>query len=136
MTIYNLFRNVERPELLCAVPEDRPVPAFTRGPQWEYGRRIDTLEADRLRFNRQAADASVRYNGFYLFQVILTPDLRPRPDHGSARDVVPALPSRLQRGREFPRVADPALAAAEPRVLRVERRGMPPPEGAHCEARR
>src|SRR5215203_3562601 len=116
MTIYNLFRNAERPELLCAVSEDRPVPAFIRGPQWEYGRRIDTLEADRLRFNRQAAEASVRYNGFYLFQVILTPHVRPRPDHGSARDVVPVLPSRLQRGREFRQVADPALAAAEARV--------------------
>jgi hypothetical protein len=116
MTIYNLFRNVERPELLCAVSEDRPVPAFIRGPQWEYGRRIDTLEADRLRFNRQAADASVRYNGFYLFQVVLTPDLRPRPDDGSARDVVPVRPSRLHRRREFPQVADPALAAAEPSV--------------------
>ena len=116
MTIYNLFRNVERPELLCAVSEDRPVPAFVRGPQWEYGGRVDTLEADRLRFNRQAADASVRYNGFYLFQVIPTPHLRPRPDQSSARHVVGELPSRLDHGRVFRQVADPALAAAEPRL--------------------
>lgn len=113
MTLYNLFRNAARPELVCAIPEDRPVPAFVRGPPWEYGGRIDTLEARPLRFNREAAEASIRYNGFYLFQAI---DVRPRPDYASARDVVLIPPSRLRRGREFLRVADPALAAAEPRV--------------------
>jgi hypothetical protein len=25
---YNLFRNKQRPELCCAVPEDYPVPSF------------------------------------------------------------------------------------------------------------
>jgi hypothetical protein len=25
---YNLFRNRQRPQLVCAVPEDRPVPGF------------------------------------------------------------------------------------------------------------
>ena len=28
MRTYNLFRRRDRAELICAVPEDRPVPAF------------------------------------------------------------------------------------------------------------
>ena len=31
MRTYNLFRRKDRAELICAVPEDTPVPAFIRG---------------------------------------------------------------------------------------------------------
>ena len=73
MTAYNLFRNASRPELLCAVSEHHPVPAFIRGPPWEYGGRIEAQEVCGIRFSAEAAEASIRYNGFYLFQAMTGP---------------------------------------------------------------
>src|SRR5688572_3221774 len=33
---YNLFRNRQRPEILCAVPEDHPVPNFLGPEEWVF----------------------------------------------------------------------------------------------------
>jgi len=33
---YNLFRNKQRPEIVCAVPEVRPVPHFIDLEQWTF----------------------------------------------------------------------------------------------------
>ncbi|PVE23952.1 hypothetical protein DC522_13365 [Microvirga sp. KLBC 81] len=66
MYAYNLFRSTKQDGLVCAVPEERSVPAFVTGPQWQFGGRLDKDDAP-LGFDRQAAMTGVRFNGFYLF---------------------------------------------------------------------
>ena len=63
---YNLFRREEKPDLYCAVPEDRAVPTFLRGENWAFVGRIS--EAAALPgFQEEQARSGVRLNGFYLF---------------------------------------------------------------------
>ncbi len=69
---YNLFRNRQQPELLCAVPEDRPVPSFLRWEQWTYECPLRSLRDCPAGFDGRGASAGVRFNGFYLFQTIVT----------------------------------------------------------------
>ena len=66
---YNLFRNRLRPELLCAVPEDRPVPGFLDPGGWRYERALRPSDKSPPGFEERAARAGVRFNGFYLFQI-------------------------------------------------------------------
>jgi PAS domain-containing protein len=66
---YNLFRNKQRPELLCAVPEDRPIPRFVDREQWMYAGSLQPQDTRPPGFHDKAASAGVRFNGFYLFQV-------------------------------------------------------------------
>ena len=66
---YNLFRNKQRPEILCAVPEDRPIPRFVVREQWTYAGSLQPQDPGPLGFHDRAASAGVRFNGFYLFQV-------------------------------------------------------------------
>jgi len=70
MRTYNLFRRKRRAELVCAVPEDRPVPVFITGALWEFGGKLENADREPFAFNHEAAEASVRVNGFYLFQMI------------------------------------------------------------------
>jgi hypothetical protein len=68
--VYNLFRNRQRPELLCAVPEDRPVPGFVVAKRWSVLLRpLRPMDVAPPGFHLRAACAGVRFNGFYLFQV-------------------------------------------------------------------
>jgi hypothetical protein len=67
---YNLFRNKQRPEIICAVPEDRPVPHFIDPEQWTYEQPLRPLEARPPGFDNKAAYTGVRFNGFYLFHAI------------------------------------------------------------------
>jgi hypothetical protein len=69
MKTYNLFCRRGRAELVCAVPEDRPVPAFITALNWEFGGKLENADRDPHAFNHEAAGASVRVNGFYLFQM-------------------------------------------------------------------
>jgi hypothetical protein len=69
---YNLFRNKQQPEILCAVPEDRPVPGFIGPEQWTYERPLRPLDHKPAGFHARAAYAGVRFNGFYLFQTTAT----------------------------------------------------------------
>ena len=69
---YNLFRNRQQPELMCAVPEDRPVPSFIGPEQWTYERPLRPLDHKPAGFHGRAAHAGVRFNGFYLFQTTAT----------------------------------------------------------------
>ena len=69
---YNLFRNRQKPDLLCAVPEDRPLPGFLRWEQWTYERPLRSPDARPSGFHPRAASAGVRFNGFYLFQSTAT----------------------------------------------------------------
>ncbi len=66
---YNLFQNKERPEIFCAVPEDRPVPSFLALEQWTFGGTLRSSDARPPGFIDAAAYVGVRFNGFYLFQV-------------------------------------------------------------------
>ena len=69
---YNLFRNRQQPDLLCAVPEDRPLPGFLQWEQWTYERPLRAPDARPEGFHPRAASAGVRFNGFYLFQATVT----------------------------------------------------------------
>ncbi|MBM6584347.1 hypothetical protein ILT44_29565 [Microvirga sp. BT689] len=66
---FNLFRNKRRPEILCAVPEDCPLPGFIGAEQWVYERSLSPQDAKPPGFIERAAKTGVRFNGFYLFQV-------------------------------------------------------------------
>jgi len=65
MLTFNLFQHKDEPGLYCAVPEDRPVPAFLTGDEWGYA---DTMDAKALSgFDATVASASAKASGFYLF---------------------------------------------------------------------
>jgi len=72
---YNLFRSKGLPEILCAVPEDRPVPGFIDATQWEFHRPLRCPDHRPLGFLESAARTGVRLNGFYLFYAV-APRLR------------------------------------------------------------
>jgi len=63
MLSYNVFRSREG-ELSCAVPEDRPVPAFLTGKAWEFTGKI---AGDSTQLPPATAVAT-RFNGFYVFR--------------------------------------------------------------------
>lgn len=64
---YNLFRNREREDLCCAVPEDFSVPHFVTSRSWTFvGPLADTSHP--LGFDAEAAADGARLNGFYVFQ--------------------------------------------------------------------
>ena len=66
---YGLFANVDRPELLCAVPLDRPVPGFIQQEQWVFQGALHPSDPQPPGFRSHAAQSGTRLNGFYLFQV-------------------------------------------------------------------
>jgi hypothetical protein len=66
---YNLLRNKQRPDLLCAVPEHRPVPSFLVPEDWTFERPLNAADIAPAGFEDRAAIVGVRFNGFYLFQV-------------------------------------------------------------------
>jgi hypothetical protein len=82
MCNYNLFRHADRTELICAVPEVQPVPAFIAGPPWSFVGRVGDHADVSSGFDHQSAEVSVNYNGFYLFQLINTSDLDAWVDRG------------------------------------------------------
>ncbi len=67
---YNLFRNKERPELLCAVPVDRPVPSFVVAEAWSFDRILQVQDVAPPGFHHRGARAGVRFNGYYLFYAV------------------------------------------------------------------
>ena len=66
--VYNLFRNNQRSKLICAVPEEYPVPSFISGEAWSFEGVLHAQDRAPSGYNDKAARAGVRYNGFYLFQ--------------------------------------------------------------------
>lgn len=70
--VYNLFRNTQRPELLCAVPEDRPIPAFVVAGEWSFFCPLRSSNDAPRGFNHRAAGVGVRFNGYYLFHAAQT----------------------------------------------------------------
>jgi hypothetical protein len=68
MHAFNLFRSKGSNALICAVPEERSVPAFLTARSWEFGGRVDGRRDEvLLGFDTRAAAAAVRFNGFYLY---------------------------------------------------------------------
>lgn len=63
---YNLFRRALEPDILCAVPENLPVPSFIVMPGWEYQGRISKSQGAGHGFNTRAVDEAVRFKGFYI----------------------------------------------------------------------
>jgi len=87
---YDLFRSRDEPELCCAVPEDRPTPAFLESEQWQGAGQMDEADPMPLGFDREVARIGVCLNGFYLF-VAFSPIPGLRLDRGS-----PAIAARSQ----------------------------------------
>jgi hypothetical protein len=81
MCNYNLFSHPDRLELICAVPEIMPVPSFIAGPPWSFVGCVNDCASLSSGFNHRAAEESVRYNGFYLFQLSNSSD----PENWAAR---------------------------------------------------
>jgi hypothetical protein len=78
---YNLFSRKRSPGLVCAVPEDRPVPAFLNG-TWRFSGRADPAAAP-AGFNERAARVGIDAIGFYLFECVREPGAAPKqPSRG------------------------------------------------------
>src|SRR5215218_7336350 len=66
----NLFRRKLSPDIVCAVPEDHPVPSFLNASTWEFAGKINQeTAAPPGGYQQKAAEAGVRFRGFYLFQI-------------------------------------------------------------------
>ena len=64
---YNVFRRRTAPDFCCAVPVDRPVPAFLNG-RWSYAGILKDGTEHLTGFDPAAAELGVRLSGFHLFQ--------------------------------------------------------------------
>jgi hypothetical protein len=98
MCNYNLFRHADRMELICAVPEVQPVPAFISGPPWSFAGRVKDYADGSSGFDHQSAEVSVNYNGFYLFQLINASDLKAWVDRDRREWPGEILPLRMVAG--------------------------------------
>jgi len=65
---YNLFRHKLTPDLLCAVPQDCPVPGFIEGSAWALAGTSSETTLASAGLDWEAAAASVRRSGFVMFQ--------------------------------------------------------------------
>jgi hypothetical protein len=109
---FNLFRHKQKSHLVCAVPEDHPVPSFIEGSTWEFAGTVSEPTPVPLGFSRKAADAGVRFSGFYLFQ---------------ASPIAPARIT-LERRREQPRAGAPPWMPHPVSLSEVTERGLGRPE--------
>jgi hypothetical protein len=64
---YHVFRNRQRPQLICAAATDRPLPGFLLPEQWLLEGSLGPSDMAPPGFREQAAAAGIRLNGFYLF---------------------------------------------------------------------
>ena len=71
MLAYNVFR-ARQNDVYCAVPEDRPVPAFVGSTAWEFRGKLDKQSSLKL---PRALTVAVRFNGFYIFHPFEAPKL-------------------------------------------------------------
>ncbi len=63
---FNLYLSVAEPDILCAVPEDLPVPPFVVPPAWEYTGHIYRDPSGDDVFETRAVASAIRFNGYYL----------------------------------------------------------------------
>jgi hypothetical protein len=92
---YDLFRSRDEPELYCAVPEDRPAPAFLASEPWQVAGQMTEADPMPVGFDREAARIGVCLNGFYLF-VAFSPilGLRSSGDRPLLRSIQSLDPTR------------------------------------------
>lgn len=66
---FNMFRNLERTDLCCAIPEDQAVPRFVTDAAWVFVGRA--TEGSKPRgFDPDVALEGAARIGFYLFQEV------------------------------------------------------------------
>jgi hypothetical protein len=63
---YNLFGHKTKPDLYCAVPEDRPVPRALDGRRWRFAGRLTNAHA-APGLTDASARGSARRKGYFLF---------------------------------------------------------------------
>ena len=107
---FNLFRHKLKPNLVCAVPEDYPVPAFLDASAWAFAGKVGEPTTIPLGFKSKAAEAGVRFNGFYLFQASLIECDAFTVERKSEEPWGACAPSWISN-------LDPLLAFAEPQGL-------------------
>jgi len=107
---FNLFRHKLKPNLVCAVPEDYPVPAFLDASAWAFAGKVGEPTTIPLGFKSKAAEAGVRFNGFYLFQASLIECDAITVERKSEEPWGACAPSWISN-------LDPLLAFAEPQGL-------------------
>lgn len=71
---YNVFRHREKPELYCAVRQDKPVPGFLEGTCWAYSHTLQDMAAVPVEFRPVAAEDATRQLGFYVFHAFSRPE--------------------------------------------------------------
>src|SRR4051794_19701714 len=86
---YNLFRSRHDCTVICAVPQDRPIPSFIEATAWMYDSTVWDTGVVPPEFLPLAARSSGDLNGFYLFYL--------------RRRKMPA--ARKTRGRQAKRLA-------------------------------
>src|SRR5215213_11050496 len=64
---YNLFRHKLMPDLLCAVPQDCPVPGFIEGSTWAFAGTVGKAALAAAGLASEAA-AGMRRSGFVMLQ--------------------------------------------------------------------
>ena len=64
---YNLFRSLHDCTVICAVPQDRPVPLFIQATAWKYDNTVWDTGVVPQGFLTDAARSSGDLDGFYLF---------------------------------------------------------------------
>ena len=123
---YNLFRYEPGPDLLCAVPEERPVPPFLDGQVWTYAGALRAGDVPPAGFFHAEADSGAQLNGFYLFHTA---------GRSAGEGPVPERKPRVRSGLRAagsdrfhppqPRTFQELLALAAVIGARQKKRGLP-----------
>ncbi len=132
MQAYNLFRRRGHADLVCAVPEDHPVPPFIRATSWVFGGTLEDSDVDRLAFGREAAEASVRHIGFYLFQMVKPLPVGRPAARGTDKDALPEVPLPRSALRQEIAEALGRWRAAQARRDSCHEKRMRIPMGLRC----
>jgi hypothetical protein len=66
---YDLFRNIQRPKIIYAVPEHCPIPIFIASQGWMFDQVLRPTGATPMGFCNRAAQTEVPFNTYYRFQI-------------------------------------------------------------------
>lgn len=69
---YYLFRNKQRPHLICAAAINRSLPGFLLSEEWLFEGSLGVSDAAPPGFREGPAATGIRLNGFYLFHCLST----------------------------------------------------------------
>ena len=64
---HNLFHRRNEPDLFCAVPETKPIPAFITSTQWAFAGTLDGRRPPLPGFREAAAKFAGDTREFYIF---------------------------------------------------------------------